>query len=330
MGDAAASRAPEEAPGARTARLDALLDRCLDPLLPGLAASQRSYRLGSLGALAAAGLATLAAVAAEAHEIAAVALVAVFVALGGLAPASREYREAVRGAVTPLVLQAIGGMEGRAGSGHEVLDRLRSLPIVGPFAHHTLDDVFAGSHDGTDFVLAELRPCNRTTRVSGTGLRRTRATRESTVFKGLVFLVATPAPIPVRILVRGPRIPWFASWRMPARRLASLGFVRVAVPEPGFSRGLSLWAEDAEAARGVIGPDLAATLGRLAATAGWRRLDAGFSGARFVLLLPRGGDRFAVGGLLRPVARLRAEAHRLMDEIMVVHSLIDVLKGRPS
>jgi len=43
--------------------------------------------------------------------------------------------------------------------------------------------------------------------------------------------------------------------------------VRVPVPDAAFSRHLSLWAEDGEAALRVIGPDLAATLARLAATA---------------------------------------------------------------
>lgn len=330
MDDAAESQDRGVDARASHARLEAELDRSLDPLLPALAARQRRYRLGGLAGVAATLLVLSGAVLTASYDLAAVSVLAVLGAFAVFEHLSRLYRDAVRGAVRPIVLRSIGGMTEGAGAGHEALDRLRSLPIVGPFSHHTLDDVFAGSHDGTEFVLAEIRLFNRTTRFSRTGMRRRRTTRESTVFKGLLFLIATPEPIPVRLLVRGPRIPWFASWRLSASRLARLGFVRVPVPDAAFSRHLSLWAEEAEAALRVIGPDLAATLARLAATAGWLRLDAGFSGRRFILLLPRGGDRFSIGGLFRPVGRLRAEAHRLMDEIMVVHRLIDVLKGRPA
>ncbi len=106
--------------------------------------------------------------------------------------------------------------------------------------------MFTGRHDGTDFVLAEARLFNRSTRTSGSGTKRTTTTRGSTVFKGLLFLIATPHAIPARILLRGPRIPWFCEWR------------------PGASA----------------------------------------------------------------LQRLGEDAHALMDEVMVVHRLIDVLKGR--
>lgn len=313
---------------ARRLRLEALLDRRLDPLLPELSARQARYRLGCVGGLAGAILALLLFLWGEAFEFAAFAFVGLLVALGALSHYAGVFRAQVRDAVTPLVVEAIGGMTRASGAGHEVLGRLRSLPIVMPFERHTLDDVFAGRHDETGFVLAEIRLFNIRTRTSGTGPNRRTETKESTVFKGLVFLIETPTPIPTRILLRGPRIPVFCDWRPGASALERLGFRRVAVPDAAFSRRLSLWAEDGEAALGVIGPDLAATLARLAATAGWRRLDAGFSGTCFLLLLPQAGDSFSVGGLFRPLGRLRAEAHALMDEIMVVHRLIDVLKGR--
>lgn len=319
----------QAAGAARHARLDALLATRLGPALPALAEAQRKTRLGWGGGLAATVLVTALAFVGEAFEFAAFGVVGILIAAAGLHHHAGVYRARVREAVTPVVCEAIGGMKSDSGAAYEVLGRLRTLPLVAPFANHTLDDVFAGVHDGTDFILAEIRLFNRTTRMTGSGTKRTATTKESTVFKGLLFLVETPGKIPARILVRGPRIPWLADWRVPAATLAKLGFARVAVPDAAFSRHLSLWAEDADVALQVIGPDLAATLTRLAATAGWRRIDAGFSGTRFVLLLPKGGNSFAVGGLFRPLSRLRDDAHRLLDEIMVVHRLIDVLKGRP-
>lgn len=313
---------------ARTARLDALLATRLAAALPGLAAMQAKYRVRCGGGLVAAIVVLVVSLAVEAFGLASFAFVAILVAGSALVHYGGVYRTAARDAVTPLVCEAIGGMTRGSGAAYEVLGRLRSLPIVAPFAHHALDDVFTGSHDGTDFVLAEIRLFNMSTRTSGTGQNRTTTTKESTVFKGLLFLIETPAAIPSRIIARGPRIPWLCDWRPASSTLERLGFRRVAVPDAGFSRHLSLWAEDGEAALGVVGPGLAGTLARLAATAGWRRIDAGFSGTRFMLLLPKAGNSFSVGGLYRPVERLGEEAHRLMDEIMVVHRLIDVLKGQ--
>ncbi len=325
----APDRAPAVAEAAgRKARLDALLGTRLATALPGLAAMQAKYRVRCAGGLGAALAAMVLFLAIEAFGMAAFAFVGALVAGSALAYYSGVYRAAARDAVTPLVTEAIGGMTRSSGSAYEVLGRLRSLPIVTPFAHHTLDDVFTGSHDGTDFILAEVRLFNMSTRTTGTGANRTTTTKESTVFKGLLFLVETPEAIPTRILLRGPRIPFLCDWRPAASALERLGFRRVAVPDPAFSRHLTLWAEDGEAALAVVGPGLAETLARLAASAGWRRIDAGFSGTRFMLLLPKGGNSFSVGGLFRPVERLGEEAHALMDEIMVVHRLIDVLKGR--
>ncbi|WP_291297540.1 hypothetical protein [Elioraea sp.] len=313
---------------ARTSRLDALLATRLAAALPGLAAMQAKYRARCGGGLVAAIVVMVLSLSVEAIGLAAFAFVGILVAGSALVYYAGVYRAAARDAVTPLVCDAIGGMTRTGSAAHEVLGRLRSLPIVAPFAHHTLDDVFSGSHHGTDFVLAEIRLFNMSTRTTGTGQNRTTTTKESTVFKGLLFLIETPAAIPTRIILRGPRIPLVCDWRPAASILERLGFRRIAVPDAGFSRHLTLWAEDGEAALGVIGPGLAGTLARLAATAGWRRLDAGFSGTRFILLLPKGGNSFTVGGLFRPVERLGEEAHALMDEIMVVHRLIDVLEGR--
>jgi hypothetical protein len=328
--DAAHQNARGDAAGeaARRALLDALLDQKLAPLLPELAARQAKYRYGTVGALAGVVAALLLFLATENFELAAFAFVGILVAYGALTHYAKLFRTAVQEAVTPLVTEAIGGMSRTLGAGHEVLGRLRSLPIVMPFSLHTFDDMFTGRHHGTEFLLAEIRLYNRSTRTTGSGHTRSTTTKETTVFKGLAFFIETPAAIPARIILRGPRIPLFCDWRLGASSLERLGFRRVAVPDAAFSRHLSLWAEDGEAALGVIGPELAATLARLAASAGWRRLDAGFSGARFILLLPKGGNSFSIGGLFRPLGRLRQDAHALMDEVMVVHRLIDVLMGK--
>jgi hypothetical protein len=320
---------PQAANADRHARLDALLRQRLASLLPGLAATQRKYRLRLVGALVAAVLVVVLSFAFEADALIPLGFMGLLVALVALPHFARVFRDQVRGALTPLVCEAIGGISHRVGGAPAVLQRLERLPLVRPHGHRTIDDVFTGSHDGTAFDMAELRLFNVVTRSSGSGSKRTTTTTEKTVFKGLAFLVSTPRPVPVRVVVRGP-VGWFGGrWRLSDKALTAQGYTRVDVPDADFSRHLSLWADDPDQALKVVGPGLAATLARLAATAGRKRIDAAFIAARFVLLLPKGGNAFSVGGLFRSLGRLAPDAHALLDEVMVVHRLIDVLKAPP-
>jgi hypothetical protein len=41
-----------------------------------------------------------------------------------------------------------------------------------------------------------------------------------------------------------------------------------------------------------------------------------------------GRNSVSIGSLLRPLGRLRQDAHALTDEVMAVHRLIDVLTGK--
>ncbi len=313
---------------ARHARLEELFARRVEPLLPELAALQAKYRAWCLGGLGAVALIFLFVFAADAFGFSVLGLVVLFFAAGALVHFSRLYRDKVRGTLTPVVCEAIGGISHRTGGAQEVVERLRRLQLVNSFGNDTVDDVFDGSHDGTGFLMAEVKLFNRVTKRTGSGSNRQTTTTDKIVFKGLVFLIATPKPIEARIILRGP-VSWFGHrWRRTDRQLRDAGYAPVAVPDAGFARYFTLWSDAGEAALEVVGPALAATLTRLAASAGRKRIDAAFLGSRFILLLPKGGNSFSVGGLFRPLSRLRAEAHALMEEIMVVHRLIEVLKGR--
>lgn len=326
MTDAPAPATESDSDAARRARLDALFARRVEPLLPEFAAMQAKYRGLTVAALVGSVLLTLLFLSFELVGEASLGVLAVCVAAGALAHYSRVYRDRLREALTPIVCEAIGGMDHRTGSAQEVVERLRRIPLVNRFGENTVDDVFAGRHDGTEFLMAEVRLFNRVTRRSS----KSTTTSEKTVFRGLVFLVATPRPVEPRIVIRGPAW-WFGHrWRRTDKQLRSEGYARVAVPDAAFSRHLTLWSDAGEAALEVVGPELAATLARLAATAGRKRIDAAFMGSRFILLLPKGGNSFSAGGLFRPLSGLREETHRLMDEVMVVHRLIDVLKGAPA
>jgi hypothetical protein len=312
---------------ARHARLDALLQRRLAPALPELAAMQRRYRTRGLAALLASCLLLVLVLAAGAEGLVIFPAVGLAFAIGVLIHLARRFRDTVRGTLTPLVAEAIGDISHRVGEAEAVMTRLRRLPLVVPCGHETIDDVFSGRHAGTEFTMIELRMFNRTRSTSGSGASRTSVTTDRTVFRGLVFMIATPVLMPARIVVRGRR-GWFTGrWRLGDKAMRAAGYAPVAVPDAAFARRLALWADDPAKALEIVGPALATTFAQLAATAGRGGIDAGFIASNFLLLLPRSGDAFAPGGLFRPLSRLPAEAHALMQEILVVHRLIDALKG---
>lgn len=310
---------------ARHARLEPLLRTRLATRLPGLAATQRKYHLLLAGLVVASVLLLPLGIWLDVVWLIMLGAMAGMASLLALRHGAGTFHDEVRSALTPLVCEAIGGIRHSVGTAQPVLQRLERVPLVRPFAHTTIDDVFTGEHQGTGFVMAEVRLFNRTTRTTGSGTKRTTTTTEKTVFKGLVFLIETPRPVQARIVLRGPA-GWFGPrWRHGDKALAAQGYTRVEVPDAAFARHLSLWTDEPEAALRVVGPGLAATLARLAETAGRKRIDAAFVASRFVLLLPKGGNAFVTGGLFSSLARLAPDAHALLDEIMVVHRLIDLL-----
>lgn len=312
---------------ARVARLDTLLEERVRPRLPALAAAQQRFCLLAAGAVAAA-IVTLIVAASIGDPIILFvnALFAILLFVGGGVLAVRFFGNEVRSVVTPVVCEAIGGIRHDVDSRDDDVDRLRQARLVTSYNRREIDDAFSGEHRGVAFVMMELRLLMRTT-VRSTG-RRGGGTNTHThvVFKGLMFMIRAPRVIQARILMRGRRRMTGTSWRPRERELE--GMQRVTVPDAALSERLALWADDPEIALQVVTPPFASVMATLAATAGRRGLDAAFSGDRFLLILPRRGNLFAVGSLFRPVRDLHGEAHRLMDEILVIHRLIDMLIGQ--
>ena len=231
---------------------------------------------------------------------------------------AREYRRAVRRHVAPAVCRAIGDLQHAVG-GRVPLWALREARLIAPWSKEEVDDVFEGLWRETLFLMAEVK----LTMVKGSG----KNSRTKTVFKGLLFFIETPRPIAPRIVMRGRRW-WFVTpWRPRRRELA--GLRRVAIPHAAFNRRLQLWSDRPEEALEVVTPGFADVMARLASTAGWRGLDAAFEKPNLAIALPRRGDLFRVGSLFRPASQLDRDAHRLLDEVLTVHRLIDLLHGGP-
>ncbi len=326
MTDAGADREPGAADAARHARLDALLNEQVAPKLAELRARQWRYRLWALlGGLGGPALLWLGFE--LDHEFAIIlGLHAAVIGPGATFYFAHRYRKAAREMVTPVVCEAIGGITHHENVRSGEVGRLRRAKLVAPYNTLDIDDVFQGTHDGVAFVMLELHLKMVTRTVSGSGSNRRNSTRTRTIFRGLMFMIGTPRPIPVPILIRGHRGRIGTPWRLPDSDLE--GMQRIDLPDEGFAQRFTLWTSDWEQAAPVITPPFIGVMARLAATAGRKGIDAAFDIDQFLLLLPRRGDQFKVGGLFRSVRRLRVDAHRLMDEILMVHRLIETLRGR--
>lgn len=309
------------------ARLDSFLEAEVAPQFGDLARTQTRFRLLAAAALAAPLLlAALTSLAWDSEDLEALLVAMVIAAMLGPGAAvrlSRSFRGRLRDALMSPVCRAIGGIRHQVGGGAGV-DRLPRLAMVAPFNEREIDDVFQGEHAGIGFTMAEI--ALRRTIVRQRGHKTERRTR--TVFNRLLFAIATPQPIAVPILLRGPD--WFllTPWRNTNPRNA--GLVRVAVPDRAFARRFGLWTTDAEAALAVVTSGFAALMVSLSRAAGWRGIDAGFDRDRFLVLLPRVHGQFEVGGLLPSLNRLPRDARRLLDQVLVVHRLIDSLRAAPA
>jgi len=295
------------------------------PRLPELEARRRRTlrKVGLIG-LGAAALAALFAFI-GAFETVLLALVAIGAAAVWCGVLARDYRNEARRTAMPAVCRAIGDIRHFAGGGDKTfLERFRKCRVLRPWSEATVDDAFDGTAADVPFLMAETRLA--LTRVS-TDSKGKRTTSTRTLFRGLLFVIGTPHYIRPRILLRGRRRLFFTPWRPPERELAKLR--RVDLPHAAFASRLTLWTDDPEAPKAVLTPALADTMARLAATAGWRGLDAAFDGHVFLLVLPRRGDLFRLGSLWRPAATLAADSERVLGEATMVHRLIATLKGEP-
>ena len=230
------------------------------------------------------------------------------------------WRREVSGMLGPMVVRAAGDLRNAPGRTEGLgLARLRDLGLAQGWRSEETDDVFSGAHRGVGFIMAQVH-LSVITRESG-GVNKPTIRNRRTYFKGLFFDIDTPTEISCRILLQGPR----KLLRTPWRRRIPAGMAPVAVPDPAFSRRFLCFSDNPSEALRVLTPRLAATLAELSRAAGPRGIDAGFVDRSFLLLLPRLRDSFAAGSLLRPTRRLPEEAHRMLDDALTPHRLIDRL-----
>ena len=300
-------------------RLFELFRREVAPKLAALERRRRQHRLGHLAALAGM-LGGIFVVFLLVQNLQHGLFAGVLVLVAGfwlMQWAQRSYTDQVRKAVMPAICGAIGDLSHGVGAAPDLnLDRLAQIGLVPGHTCERIDDVFCGRHRGTRFTMAEVRLRR---------VRHGRRRRSSTVFRGLIFGLDVPRAVPARILIAkdgGLIGNGLKGW------LKGLGGMqRVALPDEAFEARFELYADRPEVARATVTPQLCANLVALAAAQDDAPFQAAFADDRFFVAMRRRGDQFGVGSVFRSTALLEQEATRLLQEVRIVHRMIDYLHG---
>jgi Protein of unknown function (DUF3137) len=252
------------------------------------------------------------------HAWAAVAVVVVLaVGVNVLGSQQRRFRHRVRDLVMPAICETVGDLQHSTGDAAAI--PFQELERVGLLPNHDrriIDDVFEGRHRDTAFVMADAR-----LRYRSHGRRR----HTRTVFQGLIFAIEAPGEIPAPILIArdaGALGNHLTGWIK-----GFSGLKRVVLPHAAFEAQFAVYSDRPEIARDTVGPGMCDALVALAEGHQGRPMQAAFRGRWFYLTMPGRKDQFRLGSLFRSLDGLGAEAQRVLEDVRIVHRVIDTLHG---
>ena len=304
-------------------RLAKLFRREVTPNLAELERHRRQHRLSYLALLAGmlGGIFLVFLLAQNLHHALTGNVVVLALGLLLMQGIERSYRNRVRRTVMPAICGAVGDLNHGTGAAPDLsLDRLAQIGLVPDHNRARIDDVFCGRHRETGFTMAEV--CLRRQRP---GRRR----GSSTVFRGLIFAIEVPRAVPACILIARDGGLLGNGLRGWIKRLD--GMQRVMLPDQVFETRFELYADRPEVALATVTPALCANLVALAEAQDGALFQAAFADGRFFVAMRRRGDQFRVGSLFRSADQLENEAMLLLQEVQIVHRLIDYLHGeRPA
>jgi Protein of unknown function (DUF3137) len=237
-----------------------------------------------------------------------------------LAAEQRRFRHRARDLVMPAVCQAAGDLRHSAGSAPGIpFDEIESLGLLPQHNRRTIDDVFEGRHRDTEFIMAEARLRQRS---SG------RRSRTRTVFRGLIFAIAVPHKVRARIVIAresraiGNRVrDWIKGFS---------GLERVSLTHPAFEARFEVYSDNRAVAQATVTPAFYDALVELAEAHAGQPIEGAFRLGWFYLTLPKRRDQFRLGSLFRSLDGLEAEAERVLQDVRIVHRVIDTLHGGTS
>ena len=254
----------------------------------------------------------------------------VLLALGGVAAFLLWRRQAgkwggsVADTVMPVVCDFLDGLSyDRAARLRFPVDRVQGLGMIGNFNRAHMEDRIEGSYRDTEFELVEARLVYRDTDSDGDS-------RNKTVFKGLLFRIGVPEPVPTDILIARDH-------GSVGNKLAGMfagstgrGMPRVEFDHDAFEAAFSVHADDPDAARAMMPAPFLDNLLAIAndeSDRGTGGMTAAFQGQSFYLALWRNDDFLKMGSLTTPIGEIESDLHRVFDDLALVRRIIDRLHG---
>jgi Protein of unknown function (DUF3137) len=312
------SQAGSSAPDARLAEL---FRREIAPHLEALEAERARARARFIATaiVFALGIAALVALTSPVESGWSMLASVIALALGANALGSqhRKFRHRVRDLAMPAICAAVGDLQHSTADASAIpFDDLERLGLLPRHNRRMIDDVFEGRHRDTRFVMAEARLRQRSTG---------RRSRTRTVFRGLILAIEVPREVRARILVA--REAGAIGNRLNGWIKGFAGLERVSLPHPTFEGRFEVYSDDPPAAREVVGPGFCDAMRALADAHPGRPIQGAFRGRWFYLTMPKRGDRFRLGSLFRSLDGLAAEMERVLQEVRIVHRVIDALHG---
>jgi hypothetical protein len=309
-------------PGTRDPQLARLFQREVAPHLPALEAERAQGRSRSITTAVGFGAGAVVLLTVlwplDPGWAIVAAVIALVIGLHMLGNQQRRFRQRVRDLVMPAICRAIGDLRHSAGSAPGIpFDDLESLGLLPSHNRRQVDDVFEGRHRDTGFVMAEAALRYR----RGGSKSRTR-----TVFRGLMVAIEVPRDVPARILVA--REAGAVGNRLKGWINGFSGLERVSLPHPAFEARFEVYSDDPAVARATVGPAFCDAMVVLAEAHVSQAIQGAFRLRWFYLtILSKQRDQFRLGSLFRTLDGLEEDAHRVLQDIRIVHRVIDTLHG---
>ena len=228
-----------------------------------------------------------------------------------------QWRAGLGGEVLPILCDFMGEMT--YGQQRIDLGAFNRLGVVPDYNEFTLEDPVTGSHDGLDWQMSEASLRKKTRDSKG-------RTRTSTVFRGLLFMIAINGPAP-RIFFgkdRGGALNWLSETFSSSRR----GLEKIEIDNPEFESTYETYASDPAAARSFIDERLTAGLLEVARIEGGKKyISCAMEGDWLYLALPRSGDFLGLGSLFKPLTTVENDFHEAIADLDMPARVIDRLRG---
>lgn len=228
-----------------------------------------------------------------------------------------QWRAGLGSQILPILCEFMGEMT--YGEQRIRLAQFERLGVVPRFDQSTLEDPVVGSHDGLDWQMTEARL--QTVSRDSKGRKRT-----STVFRGLLFMIAIQGPAP-RIFFgrdRGGALNWLSETFSSSRS----GLEKLEIDDREFESVYETYTDNPAAARAFIDHRLTAGLLEVARVeSGKAYISCAMEGDWLYLALPRSGNFLGLGSLFKPLTTIEADLHEAIADLDLPARVLDRLRG---